>query len=77
MSRHPAVRPSAALLVAALVAGCASEQATPPAEMATEEMEARQHRFDVSTGGMVGIALLTAVAVFALMVSSDDSVSFD
>jgi hypothetical protein len=65
----------AALALAAALAGCASQEV--PVTTAPGEVPAGEPRFEVNAAGAVGIALLTTAVVFALLVASDDALSFD
>ena len=63
---------AAALMLA--LAGCATREV---AEAPAGEAPAAPTRFEVTTAGAIGIAVLTGVVVLALIVSSDEGASFD
>lgn len=65
----------AALALTVALAGCASQEG--PVTTAPGEAPAGEPRFEVNTPGAIGIALLATAVVFALLVASDDALSFD
>ncbi len=71
-------KPWAGLAIAAMLSGCATAPAQPTgADPATgAATQAAEPRFDVNGPGAVGIAVLAGVAVLALLVASDDALSF-